>query len=146
MVITATQLCGVWNGISISKKNDATKWTDTALVFLPVNSTTYEIKGKGVSLWRGMSIDFTVTGTYSCNEGRFTLTKCHSGKYTNQVQYSGNIKEKVKDEEDDDYDDDDDDDADDDNLTFQMFGEYNTGKCFFYFFGIGFERYFRSIS
>ena len=90
-----SSLTGVWEGTSSSRSDDPTDWRDTVLLFLPFEDSgrnvIYEIVGKGVSFWRNMEIDFTINGTLDPISNSFTLNKCHQGKYTNTVQYTGTL-------------------------------------------------------
>ena len=79
--------------------NDPTEWQCTCLSFREVsaapddsaNRKVFEILGKGTSLWRTLSIEFTIAGHYDTYTNKFQLRKRHQGKYTNEVVYNGSI-------------------------------------------------------
>jgi hypothetical protein len=62
MDLTPSTLTAVWSGVSTSRLNDPTEWTDCCLTFQPTTTTegrrdeVFEIQGKGISVWRGMAI------------------------------------------------------------------------------------------
>jgi len=112
----ASSLTSLYSGVSTSALKDATEWRSTLLLFTPVSVRTegggekiaLEIKGRGKSLWRGMFIEFNVTGLlyppkypenaeleehereeWGAQVSTFILTKQHIGKYTNSVKYAG---------------------------------------------------------
>jgi len=93
-MIAPEQLSAVWQGVSTSSRKDATQWSNTCLIFTPVtleSKLVYEIKGRGVSFWRNMAIDFNIFGMLDPSTNSFTLCKQHEGKYTNQVKYSDTL-------------------------------------------------------
>jgi hypothetical protein len=87
----------VWEGESLSRAGDATKWVNTFLVFHPDTSIEgkYQVEGRGLSIWRDKRIVFIVSGEIelpSSRNGRrglFRLVKQHTGQYTNKIEYSG---------------------------------------------------------
>ena len=85
-------LTGMWLGESVSRSNDPTTWTETVLHFdLGEDGRHGTIQGAGKSLWRGMKIQFTVSGEFDWETLEVSLTKQHIGRYTNAVMYSGVI-------------------------------------------------------
>ncbi|GMI18734.1 hypothetical protein TrLO_g4600 [Triparma laevis f. longispina] len=103
MEFTEESLSSVWEGTSISRMNDPTEWKDTCVNFREVSSApdddnninsrkVFEIIGKGTSLWRTLSIDFTLAGHFDSYTNKFSIRKRHQGKYTNEVVYSGSIQ------------------------------------------------------
>ncbi|GMH47209.1 hypothetical protein TrVE_jg3070 [Triparma verrucosa] len=102
MEFTEESLSSVWEGTSISRMNDPTEWKETCVSFREVSSApndedggssrkVFEIIGKGTSLWRTLSIDFTLAGHFDSYTNRFQIRKRHQGKYTNEVVYLGSI-------------------------------------------------------
>jgi hypothetical protein len=89
----------VWEGESLSRAGDATKWVNTFLVFHPDTSIEgkYQVEGRGLSIWRDKRIVFIVSGEIelpSSRNGRrglFRLVKQHTGQYTNKIEYSGSV-------------------------------------------------------
>jgi len=93
---------GVWEGESISQSNEETHWLQTFLVFTPRGDTGDEdrqevvAEGRGVSRWRGLEINFLLSGEVTgfanqSSEVQFRFTKQHTGRYTNRVSYGGSI-------------------------------------------------------
>ena len=71
-------LSGVWEGESIDNDENVTAWSDTAMKFR-LNPTSWggSIEGSGTSLWRGMQIDFSVTGRFDWKTKSIELVKQH---------------------------------------------------------------------
>jgi hypothetical protein len=79
---------GVWEGKSVSEKNDQTFWKNTRITFtLNSDGSAATVSGSGMSLWRSYRIPFEVTGRYDCKTKEITLVKEHKGQYTNSVEY-----------------------------------------------------------
>ena len=90
------QCTGVWEGASVSQGGDPTAWSETCIVFWPAPDASapqrVTLEGHGVSQWRGMSIEFLVTGEADLATRAVRLRKQHVGQYTNVVEYTGTLE------------------------------------------------------
>lgn len=76
----------------MSRKNDPTAWDNTALTFrLGQDGITGVVEGAGISCWRGLDVEFTVSGEFNVQNWNVVIVKQHLGRYTNSVRYSGVI-------------------------------------------------------
>ena len=87
-------LSGLWEGKSIDKDSNLTKWSETALTFkLDPIEWVGTISGSGVSEWRHQHIPFNIEGRYDWTTKKIDLVKQHRGKYTNSVRYTCTLEE-----------------------------------------------------
>jgi hypothetical protein len=106
-------LNGVWEGMSVSMtKKIPTTWSDTHLRFEKNSNKSDKgsIHGHGVSLWRGLSIEFDIEGSFRSSDQTVKLVKRHKGQFTNSITYRGVWKRKAIDN------------------RFVITGEYDGGK------------------
>ena len=64
-----------------------TIWQNTLLCFHVVDGHG-RIMGRGESLWRHDTIPFLVQGGFNPHSLAASLTKVHTGKFTNHLQYA----------------------------------------------------------
>ena len=92
-------LSGLWEGKSVDKDSNLTKWSETALTFkLDPIEWVGKITGSGVSEWREQHIPFNIEGRYDWTTKKIDLVKQHKGKYTNRVRYQCVLEECSPDE------------------------------------------------
>ena len=84
-------LSGLWSGVSISDtKKIPTTWSDTTLRFEYVpDRDEGKISGRGVSLWRGLSIEFDIEGSFRNSDQTVQIVKRHKGRFNNTITYRG---------------------------------------------------------
>ena len=84
-------LSGMWSGVSISDtKKIPTTWSDTTLRFEYVpDRDVGKISGRGVSLWRGRSIEFDIEGSFRNSDQTVQIVKRHKGRFNNTITYRG---------------------------------------------------------
>ena len=94
-------LNGVWEGESVDTQENRTLWTDTAITFRLHPSTQLgKISGRGVSMWRNMHIDFTISGYFNWSTKEIQIVKQHQGTYTNKIEYKGYLRKRARGEND----------------------------------------------
>ncbi len=92
-------LSGLWEGKSVDKDSNLTKWSETALTFkLDPIEWVGKISGSGVSEWREQHIPFHIEGRYDWTTKKIDLVKQHKGRYTNRVRYQCVLEECSRDE------------------------------------------------
>lgn len=90
-------LNGTWSGVSISDtRKIPTTWSDTTLRFeFDSDCDEGNISGHGVSLWRGLTIEFDIQGKFRNSDQSVQIVKQHKGRFKNKITYRGTWKRKV---------------------------------------------------
>jgi hypothetical protein len=97
---------GLWEGESVSRAGDCTRWANTFLLFLPFEKGKLIVEGRGISEWRGQHIVFLISGEVVFSDNLddtepwprlcFTLRKQHTGKFTNSLNFMGTLDAPVQ--------------------------------------------------
>ena len=105
-------LNGTWSGVSISDtRKIPTTWSDTTLRFeFDPDCDEGNISGHGVSLWRGLTIEFDIQGKFRNSDQSVQIVKQHKGRFKNKITYRGTWKRKASSD------------------RFVIFGRYDGGK------------------